>query len=93
MRIFLFALVIIAAIIVVWWFVRRRKTSVIQAQDASVPPGTSVTIEEEAPGEPRIRGSRTGETQELKRRLVHGEFRPIEDRGEATSVEPNNSQS
>ncbi|KIC94410.1 hypothetical protein [Flavihumibacter solisilvae] len=93
MRILRIALVITAATIAAWLIIRRRRSNVLHAKDASIPGGRSVTIEEEVPGEPRIRGKRTGENQELKRRLVHGEFRPIKDPGAPSSVEPNNSQS
>ena len=58
----------------------------IEAQDAAtgIPPQT-VHLPEAADERPDGR-RRTGETQELKRRVVHGPYRPIKDRGMQSGV-------
>ena len=95
MNIWLILLIVILLIIILWWFLLRgRKTeNTIKSREAVLNAGAKVLIEEEKEGEPRPPRKRTDETQELKRRLVHGEYRPIENPGKPTSVEPNNDKS
>ena len=95
MSIWLILLIVILVIIILLWFWwRSRQTdNTIKSREAVINAGSKVLIEEEKEGEPRPPRKRTGETQELKRRVVHGEYRPIEDPGNPTSVEPNNDKS
>ena len=95
MNIWLILLIVILLIIILWWFLLRgRKTdNTIKSRETAINAGAKVLIEEEKEDEPRPPRKRTGETQELKRRPVHGEYRPIENPGKPTSVEPNNDKS
>ena len=48
-------------------------------------PEARVVLPDEEP-EDRHEGGRTGENQELRRKIVHGPYRPIDDRGAPSDV-------
>ena len=51
-----------------------------------VRPTKVILLDEDREGEEPVEQGRTGETQELERKLVHGPYRPIEDAGLPTKV-------
>lgn len=83
------ALVLLAVgIAALWWWTRRRRPPQddVRSADTQAVPHKVVLMEPAEDPEPRPRPKRTGETQELERRVVHGPFRPIEDRGSPAAV-------
>jgi hypothetical protein len=86
MNTLLFVLLVLILALLVWWWLRRSRANTIEASDgvADLKP-TAVSLPEESG--PQERGRRTGETQELRRNLAHGPFRPIDERGAASGVQ------
>jgi hypothetical protein len=69
----------------IWWSrPRSRKIEAIQAATPLKP--TNVTLPEEDEATGRTARKRTGETQELRHKTVHGVYRPIKDRGAPSEV-------
>jgi hypothetical protein len=83
----LFAVVILLAAIG-WWYWRHQRPSsdVIVAEKASAVEPNTVSIPD-GEDEDRQRIRRTGQTQKLDRKIEHGPYRPIEDRGEPSRVQ------
>jgi hypothetical protein len=65
---------------------RPRPSGRLSASRAAPTPPAAVLLPEASGPEERGMRQRTGETQELRRRTVHGPYRPIEDRGAASEV-------
>jgi hypothetical protein len=63
-----------------------RAHEFIEAQDAAMGIPSQAVHLPEADDERPERPRRTGETQELKRKVVHGPYRPIKDRGVQSGV-------
>jgi hypothetical protein len=85
----LLILAIVAALL--WWWLRRRKrpgaSGEIDASASTVELApTAVTLPEESGLEERGKRRRTGETQALHRKVTHGQYRPVDDRGEPSGV-------
>jgi hypothetical protein len=79
--------VLLLAVLLIWWRKRRPTVETIDATSAAVDVKPNAITLPEPPGpEQRDRRRRTGETQELRRKIEHGPFRPIDDRGEPTDV-------
>ncbi len=88
MNVWLLVLILLIAVLL-WFWTRQRpeRPEEITAREVAtgVKPNKVMLPEEE--GEPEQRQRRPPETQELRRRVVHGEYRAIEDRGAPTEVE------
>ena len=70
-------------------FWRRRSGTTITASEAATDLSpTRVTLAEGDKGEGHQPGDRCGTTQELARKVRHGRFTAIADRGTPTSVKP-----
>lgn len=88
MDVLLLLLMILVVAVLVWLWVRRRKyPQTGQASDAAlgITP-TKVILPDESEPEERSARQRTGETQELRRKVVHGPYRAVGDRGEPSDV-------
>jgi len=85
----LLAVAVLAVLLLALWFWRRPGVKPgIDARDAASPvTGRSVLLpEDQDDSEERLHRRRSGERQELKRKIVHGPYRPIEDRGARSTV-------
>ena len=81
--------VLLLAVLLIWWRKRRSPVETFDATSAAVDVKPNAITLPEPPGpEQRERRRRTGETQQLRRRIEHGPFRPMDDRGEPTDVRP-----
>lgn len=82
----LLVIMIVAGLFWVWWQRRERPTET-ESSATNVAP-TKVILPEDETNETgeRAKRRRTGENQELRRKVVRGEYRAIEDRGEPTDV-------
>lgn len=81
-------LVLLFVAILLWlWMQRRKSPRKIEASNAAIEVGpTNVILPEESEPEDRAGRQRTGETQELSRKVIHGPYHPIDDRGEPSAV-------
>lgn len=72
-----------------FWWRRRGQPGRVEASEgaAGVRPTQVMLPDEEGQEEDRPARHRSGEEQELRRRVVHGPYRPIGDRGAPTDVE------
>ena len=87
MRLLYFALAVI--LVFIFLILRFRKRNTLTANSASIPAGQKVLVEDETEEEKANRPKKgKGDTQELKRRIVHGEYQPIQDIGAPTTVQP-----
>lgn len=78
--------VFIVAVLVWFWKQRGERRAEIEAHAAvAVTPNKVLLPEEE--GQPDQHPRRPIEKQELRRRVVHGEYRATSDRGVATDVQ------
>ena len=81
-----FIFVAIAAVLGAWGIRRRYGGDSAQSVDARTAKPVKVDLPEaDEPEKPRKR-RRTGETQALSRKVVHGPYRAIGDRGSPTNV-------
>lgn len=83
-------LIIIIAAVLIWiWRRRQGPSGVIEARDSAiqVKPVNVILPDEDPDAEERPSRRRTGETQKLERKVVHGPFRPIDGRGAPSDVE------
>lgn len=90
MKALLVVLTLLVVTLVPWWWRRREPSTTIQGTDVlgGVAP-TRVTLpDQDAESDERPARRRTGETQQRRRRIVHGSARPIDDRGAPTGVQP-----
>ena len=88
MNVLLLLLFALLAPFLFWSWSRRARSGEIKAADsASGLSPTAVTLpdEDEETGE-RPERRRTGETQKLERKVVHGPYRPVGDRGAPSEV-------
>jgi len=83
----------LAASLLVWIIRSRRpRPKEIEAVKGAVVAPNNVTLPEEDDSADRRERKRTGETQELRHKIVHGEYRPIEDRGAPSEVRTTDKQ-
>ena len=81
------AVILLVAVLGIRGWVRGRPSGGVLASRTAAPaPPVTVVLPEESSREEQRKGRRTGETQELPRRIVHGPYRPIGDRGAASDV-------
>lgn len=88
MGVWLLILIILVSAALLWFWLHGRKPPArIDALDAAagVTP-TTVALPDASESEERPRRRRTGETQELRRKVLHGPYRAIDDRGDPSSV-------
>lgn len=89
MNVWLLLLIVLIIAVLLWFWVRQRRGRLaeITAREAAggVTPNKVMLPEQE--GEPEQRLKRPPETQKLRREVVHGEYRAIEDRGAPTEVQ------
>ncbi len=78
-----------AAVGLVWMWQRRRTPPGENESDVATSEltPTQVLVSDEDDEEDWRARQRTGETQELRRTVVHGTYRPIEDRGGPSTVQ------
>lgn len=80
--------ILIVAVLLWFWSQRRKQPGEIEASDAAIEVRpTKVMLPDEIEPEDRSGRRRTGETQELRRKVVHGPYRAIDDRGEPSDVQ------
>jgi hypothetical protein len=84
----LLLIVIVAALLWFWWQ-RREHPGEIEAADVAIEVRPTKVMLPDEDGEPEEQPARrrTGETQELRREVVHGPYRAIDDRGAPSEVQ------
>ena len=89
MKVLLLLLIFLIAAALLWfWWQRRARQGKLQAFDASEVRPTKVMLADEDPSEERPAPRRTGDTQELRRKVVHGPYRAIDEPGAPSEVQP-----
>lgn len=84
----LLLIILIAAVLLWFWSQRLKRPGKIEASNVAIEVRPiKVTLPDESEPEERQTRRRTGETQELRRRVVHGPYRAIDDRGESSDVQ------
>ncbi len=89
MNILLLLLIILIVAGLLWFRSQRRKhQGKIEASMVAIEvKPTKVILSDESEPEERPARRRTGETQELRRKVVHGPYRAIDNRGEPSDVQ------
>lgn len=88
MTVLLLLLIILIMVVLLWfWSQRRKHFGKIEASNVTMEVRPAKVILSESEPEERPARRRTGETQELRRKVVHGPFRAIDDRGESSDVQ------
>jgi hypothetical protein len=81
------AIAVLPALILGLRYWRSRSRHRLEAREAARPlEPNAVALPDDPDDTEARRGHRSGERQELRRRIAHGPFRPIDDRGAPTSV-------
>jgi hypothetical protein len=81
------ALALLPAVLLGLRYWRARSRSRLAARDAAEPlAARAVMLPEDRDDTEARQGHRSGEAQELRRRIVHGPYRPIADRGAPSQV-------
>jgi hypothetical protein len=85
----LLALLIPPLLLIRFWCQRRKHPDKIEASNVAIEvrPTKVILPDEDSDSEERTKRRRTGETQELRRKVVHGPYRAIDDRGAPSKVE------
>lgn len=85
----LLLIVLAVALLLAFWWRRRERPGRIEAADAAieVKPSKVLLPEDDGDLEQRPARRRSGETQELRRKVEHGPYRAIDDRGAPSEVQ------
>jgi len=84
----IFVLIVFALVGVLYWHRRRGRTTTAIDGALGIKPAKVMLPDDAGEPEKAPPRRRCGESQELRRKLVHGPYRPMDDRGEPSPVQP-----